>query len=45
LIKETYRKKGFDFSLNSEIFPIQKRSSNNSKMEAFVNDRLFGDEI
>ena len=45
LIKESYRKKGIDFRLNSEIFPMQKRRSGNSKMDGFVSDKLFGDEI
>jgi len=45
LIKESYRKKGIDIKLNSEIFQLQKRRVNNSMMESFVSDKLFGDEI
>jgi len=45
LIKDFYRKKGFDFSLNSDVFLLQKRRSCNTNMESYVNDVLFGDEI
>jgi len=45
LIREIYRKKGVGFKLNSKIFPIQKRWFKNSKIESFVNDRLFGAEL
>lgn len=45
LLKDLYHKKGVAFKLNSDIFPMQKRRFGNSKMENFVNDRLFGDEL
>ena len=45
IIKKFYRKKGIDFKLDSAIFPIQKRRYNSSKMESFVSDRLFGDDL
>jgi PAS domain S-box-containing protein len=45
VIKGVYRKKGIDFKLNSAVFPIQKRKSTSSKMESFISDRLFGDEL
>ena len=45
IIKKFYHKKGIDFTLDSEIFAVQKRKSSSLKMESFVSDRLFGDDL
>jgi len=45
MVKKSYRKSGHDFNLDSAIFPIQKRRVASSKMESFISDRLFGDEL
>lgn len=43
-IKKYYRERNIDFDLNSNIFPIQKRHFDSSKVESFINDKLFSDE-
>ncbi|MDH3353117.1 MAG: PAS domain-containing protein [Nanoarchaeota archaeon] len=45
LIRDAYLKSGIYFRLNSEIFPIQKRQSNNFNIEPLISEILFRDEI
>lgn len=44
-LRETYRKSGIYFTLENELFPLQKRHSNNFKLEELISDLLFRDEI
>ncbi|MCK4997703.1 PAS domain-containing protein [Candidatus Pacearchaeota archaeon] len=45
LLRESYRKSGIYFTLENELFPLQKRHSNNFKLEELISDLLFRDEI
>ncbi len=44
LVRDSYRRSGVYFRLNSEIFAMQKRGKNNFDLEPFINNLLFKDE-
>lgn len=45
LLQDVYRRSGIYFKLDNELFPIQKRHSNNFQLGAFLDELLFRDEI